>query len=274
MCYKGYVQCRCFQDGRTSVPPFSEELQWSEEGFHFDTQSGDKSIPLFKKQAELETWKKTACAHFHMEFASAVIANDMGLDGFRNYLSKNGGIAQYPKTTELISRVGGDPVLYKEADSYWKELQDLKKRAQLTSTLKLVLREKDSHKIIMIGDYEDETFFAALNNGHIFLLKDEAFHILEQNPSEEKSSSLLFKANSFYTQELNAHQVVYFKEDGERITSIRGLGPSPARHTKKHYTVTTETFTNYTYWKTLLEGLEKLLEATLQTHNAIVWERV
>src|SRR5699024_8548141 len=141
-----YVYCRCFQEGKTTTPPFPNELRYNEEGFYFNSQNS--SIPLFKKQVQLEAWKKTACQHPNMESASALIANDMGLENFNHYLYKNGGKEVYPKTLQLLSRVGKEPVFPIEASKFLKELKILKKRAQLTSTTKLTLRETETHRLI------------------------------------------------------------------------------------------------------------------------------
>lgn len=272
MSYTGYVHCRCFQDGKTITPPFSDELQFNEEGFYFETSKNTSTQPLFRKQAQLEKWKKSACEHPDMEIERSLVANDMGRDGFRQFLLKSGEDKQ-SAVMQLLTKIGKSPIYAEESSDYLKAIKLVKQRAKLTSTHKLVLREKTSQNLVMIGDYGVETFFARLDNGQVFLLKDEAFYILDGTDRNSEQFPVLFKAKTFYTHVFKENLIGYF-EDGNSdvVTSMRGLGSPKVIDTRTDYQVSVETFNNYSYWKTLIDGLEKLLKASQESGNAILWE--
>ncbi len=272
MPYQGFVYCACFKEGKCLPSPYPDELKFAGEDFYFAPFSQQRTEPLFKMEAEVAAWKKTACVHPEMRELEAVVANDMGLEGFRNYIAKNGGNQTYPHSSRLVEQVGKQAVFVQEA--MLAEFRLLKKRAQLTATTKLVLKEEDTQRIIMIGDEEEETFFAVLKNGHVFLLKEGYFYILEESGTAQEEFSVLFKAQSFYTY---AHQktcVDFFQEKGERVSSIRGLGEVQQPGIKRKYKVQKESYNNYRYWKTIFEALDQLLVAALKTQNAILWEPV
>lgn len=272
MRYRGFVHCQCFKEGKCTPSPYPHQLKFTGEEFYFSDSSKERTEPLFKMESTVATWKKKACQHPGMRMAQAVVANDLGLEGFRKYIDKNGGKRAYPKISKLLAQVGKRSFFAHE--TLWAEYNLLKKRAKLTSTTKLVLKEEATDRIIMIGDEDEETFFAVLENGHVFLLKDENFYILDRKATQGEELSVLFKSQSFYTFTHQKTGVDYFEEKGEKIQSIRGLGDMPRLGVRIKYRVQKEVFNNYRYWKTPIEALGTLLTASLKTHNAIVWERV
>lgn len=272
MSYRGFVHCKCFKEKKCIPPPYPDELKFAGEDFYFSKPSQQRAEPLFKMEAKVAAWKKTACLHPGMREAQAVVANDMGLEGFQKYIVKNGGRQVYPKVSRLMEQVGKQAIFAEEA--LLAEFRLLKKRAQLTATTKLVLKEEAAQRIIMIGDGDEETFFAMLKNGHVFLLKEGHFYILEQKGMENEEFSILFKARSFYTYAHQKTAVDYVGEKGERVQSIRGLGDVQKPGVKRKYEVQEESFNNYRYWKTIFEALDQLLTASVNTQNAILWESV
>lgn len=275
----GFVYCNCYEEGRTSQPPYADFVIAGKRGIRLDLQAlkdrkPDPETPLFKKEAWFDHWKKTACEHDGMLLAQQVIGNETGLESFKSYLYKNGGEKEYQHLLASLPDAAQPRGAVFVSPEALTELQLLKKRAVLTVTDKTVLQEKTGRQLIMIGDYDEPVFFAVLADGYVFMIKEGDFYILDGRDTARQHLPVLFRASSFYTHTFDEKRVGFLKdEESEMILACRGLGDPQPAGTRMHYVVSREHFKAYAYYRTPIDALEKLFEASLQTGKPVWWEQ-
>ncbi len=273
--YYGIVNCRCYQDQKTETPPYEEAVEFRKGEWVLNRSvSSSTDVPYFKKEQAFEQWKKSACTHPNMEYAKKLLGNEFGLDDFKAYLLKNGGEQAYAALLKSLPDNEANVIMPEQAKTALVEVQLLKKRAQLTTIDKSVLREKETGNLIMIGDYDARTFFAVLENDHVFMLKGDMFFILDRSEAVRGNLPVLFQAKSFYTHVFADKNIGFFVDEAsEMVQTVRGLGEAKPKGTRTDYEVKREIFKAYTYYQTPITALEELFAAAVKTNNPVVWKQ-
>lgn len=279
MSYSSFVVCRCYQDGKTSVPPFPELVVLDEDGLSLDIPETDLHTDedwalYFEKQNQFDEWKHTACPHEAMEYAEAWLANGMGMAGFKSYLYSQGGMEVFPVLLKELPSANGGCMPASQAEKALHELHYLK--GLKVPMEKIVLREKESKNVIMIGDYEDTIPFAFFDLNKKMILDNRGFFIVETKEVDGvENDYILFQAMEFSTVVVEEKRIAYCDHHAKslRIGSYfpMQLGENKPLETETAYEVVKEIYQSDSYWNYIVEALEKICKAAVETQNPVHW---
>lgn len=279
MSYSSFVVCRCYQDGKTSVPPFAELVVLDEDGLSLNISETDLHTDedwalYFEKQNQFDAWKNTACPHEAMEYAKAWLANGMGMAGFKSYLYSQGGTEVFPILLQELPSANGGCMSASQAEKALDELRYLKELK--VPMEKIVLREKETQNIIMIGDYEDTIPFAFFDTNKKMILDNRGFFIVEtKEVAGVENDYILFQATEFSTVVAEEKRIAYCDHQAKslRIGSYFPvqLGEHKPVETETAYEVVKEIYQSDSYWKYIIEALEKICIAAVETQNPVHW---
>ena len=281
MSYGAYVICRCYQDGKTSKPPYQEYVKFDKDGFYLDYPSPNDDASeeewdaYFEKESEFEQWKENACPHKEMEQAYESIANSMGMGEFRHFIEINGGNQQFPILSKGLPKANGGIMSTEDAQKAFDELQMLKRLNVAMD--KIVLREKESQAMVMIGDYDQPIPFAFFDKDKMFFLNNQGFYILERmEENGAENHYVLFHATQFYTLFVEEHKIAFCKYDENNQLEVfyASMGLRDAKQSKGERTdfeVVKETVHGADYWSSVIDSLEIVFKASIETKNPVHW---
>ncbi|WP_300675502.1 hypothetical protein [Soonwooa sp.] len=279
MSYHGFVVCRCYQDGKTIAPPFPELVILDDDGIGYNIsednlKTDEEWNDYFDKNDLLDQWKRTACPHEDMEISSEHICNSAGMSGFRNYLFEQGGNEKFPTLSKELPTHNGGAMSASQSEKALAELQLLKSLQPKID--KIVLRETKSHDVIMIGDYNETIRFGFFDYNKSLVLDSRGFFILEKKKiGGVENEYILFHAKEFSTVVVDEKRVAFIDEHAKGLNigsyfPIQ-LGENKPAETEIAYEVVKEEFDGDDYWMSVIESLENLCKASIETQNPVHW---
>ena len=276
MGYSASVMCNCYKEGKTSEPPYKDFMKIDEEGMYLDLEALYKQdkAEYNKRHDAFDEWKRTACPHEDMELVYERLANISGMMAFKTVIREFGGKIRFPVLTQYLP-VGNVGILPADfAGKALLELQDLEQKENGED--KVILKIKGTGEKKQATNVNHPTLFIwtaynKLNYG----LDDDGFFIIENEiHSEEERSTLVFRSKDF-KQIFKSKDAYCFKDNQTNLQFIGTAKLYPAgkeeptedvdfQVVKKKIPLAIE----YSY---IIEPLKKLLAASLETGNHVMW---
>ncbi|HYG14312.1 MAG TPA: hypothetical protein VEC12_01065 [Bacteroidia bacterium] len=267
MGYDAYVSCNCYREGKTTEPPHKKHLSVETEGLFINLPEKTwyyKLFPnkLYQHYNEFDEWKRTACPHEDMEFASERIANITGMANFRYVVKKLSGKKNLNTLLAQLPEANGGFLPVELAQDFLHDLRRFEESGEQEEIISLtervsgtVLWQSDG-PFILDGRYK--LYFGLDNNG---------FYIADKQ-------NVLFRAWNF-RQVTNKDTFTFINNytGYEFISPRRIYPPEDTGELQKYYDFQCERFSVNVAeeYKYIIDSLIKLCQAALETGNPVIW---
>jgi len=276
MGYNAFVVCNCYAHGLATVPPYKELVAVDEEGVYLQFPVGlwEKDRRLFlQMEAEFDAWKSSACAHPDMEAASERLANMSGMAAFKTIVQQRGGTARFPVLAEYLPRANGGTLPAQHAAALRQELLLL---AAEPGELLATLRVQASGELVFSVNASTEVSFLFTGADQLhYGLNGEGFFIAKEHRPlfGREKLRVVFHSRSFRQQYLSQNRYLFTDlatgATYEAPTSLTATDKVPQANMRFGVEPATAPLASeYAY---ILEPLEKLAVAAVQTGNPICW---
>lgn len=267
MGYDAYVNCSCYKEGKTKPFLYSECVQIDEDGIY---PSDDVSDEIYQ---EFYKWEKTACAHSGMKLVFERLANAWGMSEFRLLIEKLGGKDNFPVLTEYLPVYNGGTL---PAEYACQAMEEVKKILNSSEKEKhLVLKDGDDTVISSTNDlHYIQTFIWAGHGRYTYSLYKDSFVIIEKRKTwllKKEKVKIVFASAHFFQYRLSDSEYKFTDVDTQHtFICSTGLGRDKnkeqleCRVMEEDYPISE----NYDY---ILSSLEKLLSASIESGNPIIW---
>ncbi|MBL7829786.1 MAG: hypothetical protein JNK41_02065 [Saprospiraceae bacterium] len=275
MGYDAFVTCNCFKEGKTKEPPYKGFMKIDVEGIYLDldlTYNQDKDEYL-KRHQEFDDWKRTACPHQDMRFASEHLANTSGMEAFKTMLQDFGGEKRFPTLTKYLPVSNGGTLPAAYAEKVLKELKDIEQ--EKTGEKKVILRLNTGEIIWSTNENHSFIFIWTGNNRENYGIDKDGFFIIQNREFLwRRSSTLVFRSKNFKQVVLGKNKFQFIdnptKKQYKGTTNIHPDGKEQAIQ-DFDFIVDMEVAPLATEYKYIIEPLKRLINASLETGNPIIW---
>lgn len=275
MGYDAFVTCNCFKDGKTKEPPYKDFMKIDVEGIYLDldlTYEKDKDEYL-KRHQEFDNWKRTACPHEDMKFASEHLANMSGMAAFKTMLHEFGGEKRFPILTKYLPVANGGTLPAEYAEKVLNELKDIEQ--EKTSEKKVIRRQNTGDKIWSTNEFHSDIFvWTAYNRENYGIDRDGFFIIKNRNFLWMKASKLVFRSKDFKQVVLGNDKFKFI----DNLTNNQYMGTAKIHPFGKEqpsqdfdFIVDMEVTTLATEYRYIIEPLKRVTNASLETENPVIW---
>ncbi len=264
MGYDAYVRCNCYKEGKTVPPPYEEHVKEDLEFYYLDLY-----WKTHKKENEaFSNWIQNACPHEDMEICSERLANISGMSQFRS-LIKDRGEKNYPTLKEHLPQSNGGHLEVDLAYKMKEELLRLSDEETLIESYNLI---EESSKRIISSTRLNKKFTFGFGKKNVFSISREAFQIHHfTDIFGIKIKELEFSSTLFTVTKIEEKKYLY--EDAiskKRFICDFSIIPDG---NQEHYSFKVKKGKlpikkEYSY---IIEPLLKLLEASIETQNPIIW---
>jgi hypothetical protein len=275
MGYDAFVTCNCFKEGKTKEPPYKDRMKIDVEGIYLDlniTYQQDKDEYL-KRHQEFDDWKRTACPHEDMEFASEHLANMSGMAAFKTMLDEFGGEKRFPILTKYLPVANGGTLPADYAEKALRELKDLEQ--EKTSEKKVILRLKAGEIKQSTNENHSNIFVWTAYNTENYGIDKDGFFIIENGKFLwTRTSKLVFRSKDFKQVALGKDKFQFIDNlTNNQYTGTAKIHPDGKEQPSQDFDfiVDIEETTLATGYKYIIEPLKRLTYASLETGNPIIW---
>jgi hypothetical protein len=182
-----YVACNCYRDGKTPRPPFADKIMLDENGELGFISPADVGPKEWQALAE---WKRGACAHRDMWFASERIGT-WGSVGVFSDMMELVGWDRFPSLRQSF----GESTQV-SAHAATRILEDLNRFDQLTQ-LGDIARLVDVETGDLIAEYIGRGSAAFMMRGHIEYAMDAKGFIVRSRQDNDHPHLVLFRSTHF-----------------------------------------------------------------------------
>ncbi|MCX6252373.1 MAG: hypothetical protein NTX61_16695 [Bacteroidetes bacterium] len=283
MSYGGYVKCNCYEEGKTSEPPFKEFVRIIP-----DYGPALKYPEHIKNTSRMNTkfmdWRSSACPHSDFNYASIRFNDFPGFESVYEYIAEK----KYDEDFECVNLF---PILYQYLPDGYEDkipiidvlpfMNELLAFQEITEKRKFVVfNGMNPDKIIAVTNYGyprviayDAKYAGGIDDNGFFITK--AFH---GHIDRNYEMNIVFRS-SFFSQ--STHLVYGFvitdiSTGKEFITSFHILqqimeGNIPDIKKKLIFRVSIEEIPITRLCRDFIDSLIKLCAASLETGNPVVW---
>ncbi|MDU1891283.1 MAG: hypothetical protein E6767_11385 [Dysgonomonas sp.] len=267
MGYDAYVSCNCYKEGKATEFPYKEYLEIDEEGVLLSDTASDDIYSEFNK------WKKTACSHPNMELVDERLANAWGMAEFRLLIEKMGGKSTLPILTEHLPVCNGGTLPVEYAVQALAEIENI--CSVEDKEAHLVLKDMDGNLIASTNDLVNFSVFGWTGRGRFqYGLYNKMFTIIEKSKSDilrREKTEIVFNSDHFYQYRLSENEYK-FVDINSKATFICSMGLGSDKNIETlECRVTEESYYISDNYKYILDTLKRLLLASIETGNPIVW---
>jgi hypothetical protein len=274
MGYSAFVMCDCYQTGKTGKPPYEEYVK-IEDGYI--TLQIPESIKrenpklAYKMDDQFDEWKQSACQHEDMECISEYITNIMGMTAFATIIKDRGGEERFPILTNNFLN---------QSEGYLPT----KLLKPLLEELIAFENEKTEEEKVILYDKTTETTIASVNKDKcsIFLftpcnnygVAGEGFFILHNKMGGKKEVPTVAFVSEHFIQKKIKEDTYRFIDVPSHIYIDCDTGINFKKETDfayKEFVIRREKKGITDEYGYLIESLRKLIHASLETGNPIVW---
>lgn len=274
MSYSGFVICRCYQDGKTSKPPYEEYVVFDENGLNFDYPYPEKDEnwdDFYQKDDAFEDWKNNSCPHKEMEYADEFLSNSSGMTTFREALQLSGGLDKFPTILAELPTCNGGCMPANKAKKVLEEL-DLFEKCNQKQT-KIYLKNKVTDKVIAVCEEDNYSLFAFFDIDYLYALDKNGFFILRRElENDEEVYYEVFRSKNFRIVNDAAKKTTVIEENS--IQRFRGGIPMEENigyPSVQYYDLEIKEVIVSDYCSFITEPLRKLAKASVATGNPIHW---
>lgn len=275
MGYDAFVICNCFKEGKTKEPPYKDFMKFDVEGIYLDLDLNyeqDEHLYL-KKHQEFDDWKRTACPHKDMRFASEHLANISGMADFDNMLQEFGGEKRFPTLVKYLPVSNGGILPADFAEKVLNELKDIEQ--EKNSEKKIILRLNNGERKWSTNENHSEIFvWTGYNREQYGIDKDGFFIIKNREFLWMRSSKLVFRSKDFKQVVLGKDKFQFI----DNLTKNKYTGRAKIHPYGKEqpiqdfdFIVDREVTTLAAEYKYIIDPLKRRANASLETGNPIIW---
>jgi hypothetical protein len=272
MSYSAFVNCTCFQKGKTTPPPHQEYVQFADDGLNINLPSellDDNEDLYFEMYSEFDKWRSTACPHEDMEYCYENLSNISGMAAFRSFIHQKDN---FPVLKKFLPNSNGGCMPAIMAKELLTELEILENQNEVEN--KIYLIQKNNNNIIAICNEDDFTIFAFFDKVYKYGLDANGFFMLRtdiENNEEVHYEVFRSKYFSIRKSNLSGDIVVVDEKTARRYRSGMVLTNPGENSEQVYYIVEKRQVETNNYYQYLIEPLKKLAQASLETGNAIHW---
>lgn len=274
MSYSGFVICRCYQDGKTSKPPYEEYVVFDENGLNFDYPYPEKDEnwdDFYQKDNAFEDWKSNSCQHEEMEYVDEFLSNSSGMAAFRNALQQSGGMDKFPTIITALPTCNGGCMPADKAKKVLEELESFEKCNQKQT--KIYLKNKETENVIAICEEDSYSIVALFDKDYRYALDKNGFFILHREiENEEELHYEVFRSKNFRIVNDAEKKTTIIEENS--IQRFRGGIPMEENieyPSVQNYSIEIKEEQLSDYCSYITKPLRKLLQASIATGNPIHW---
>lgn len=268
MGYYAYVNCNCFQEGRTTEPPYPEYVRINDQGFYLDTEllSSKKARMISSAFGE---WRRSACEHLNMTVLFTSVSNMSDMQRFFRMLYQLGGKDKFPILSKYLP-LSVDPMQTlpaKFAQRALTELDVIMNCEVLEDTL--ILRKKNScENCALTNDlYHSLELTWTIDCEYKYYIDKNGFFIVEAISNEE-----VFRSMNFIQEEISSDEKYY-----RFIDSITGKSFDCSMKVDRssdnlvEFEIIIESGKASENYKYIIHSLRKALKASIMTGNPVIW---
>jgi hypothetical protein len=272
MDYEAFVVCDCYQQGKTTDPPYKEYVRFDKKGLNIYIPKAiwkqDKEIGS-GMEAEFYTWRMNACEHEDMELELEFFSSSWAWFDFMSFIKEAGGEKKFPVLIKYLPVASGGILRASLAPAILKELS-------LIDTLRTVKErftfvEKESGDVLATSS-SDEPLFIMCAYKHNFYLDKSGFFIVPNIYGKDRMKMELFRSTNFVQHSLGIGKYTYTDistgcsiECTHCIYPMRGLEPIV------DYEFEIRREPDYDWVDEIINSLKILAEASQKTKNPIHW---
>jgi len=262
----GRVSCNCYRDGKTSEPPCKEYLDEDIEWLSLDIPDHIDPNQARQMTDEFYEWQKNACEYERMDFIDVSVGNIYVMSDFKFLLENNGGNEKFPVLMEHFQ------IMYPGISLPAQYAQDALKEIELLEVLPLetiaCLKRKGSDGFLWRENPEKFVPFT-FGKEHCYTVGKYDFCILSRVNEDDY---IRFSSNNFTQQKINDDEYLFTdKTHGLQYTCCMDADSSDPDVTFKEFEVITTTVTVKEKHEHVLSALKKLLNASIQTNNRVIF---
>ncbi|MEO3944315.1 hypothetical protein [Gorillibacterium sp. CAU 1737] len=259
-----YVQCNCVKEGKAKVPPFdSSLLEWTEDGMDLSESADDETYHLYLK------WREEACEHEDFYYYYDRVANAWGSNFLIGAMERLGR-ADFP----LFQTMFNASFPTEQAKEALKQLDHWESR--IGELKGIFLLESGSHEEYQKALLGDDRWFYSNGGEYTYRLSNGGFSIVAREGQELFWSSN-FEQEVHISEEIDQRNRVRVrftdKETGKAHETNHPFSRKTWGVEDLHYPtslhVVERELTSTDFHS--LGVLRKLLQASLQTGNPIIW---
>lgn len=262
-----YVKCNCFKNGLAAKLPFAEELLTCDADGYFDVKRLPEvsDVEYHELERRLHEWERNACPHYKMYYCSEWVGNWWGVRAFQQAMGQIGA-EHFPVLYNALPDGNYGRLEAEQAAAALAELALFEDR--ITAYENVFLQDAGSHETIY--DY------IAVCNGKFawnYARKSvsgfdaQGFFIRNRKTGRELFRSMHFAQKVKPVFWRKKPQIILTDlVSGRRVTIHSAIG-GEARF--RIFKVNRRQLTLSDYYVT--GQLKKLLNAALETGNAVIW---
>lgn len=254
-----YVLCRCWQDGLTSEPPVPAELIGVDKEGNFGLLDDQDDRWL-----AVDMWRKNACPHEDMEFASEWVANWSGYRLFRDALATVGW-QHFPTLRTELPEANGGMMPAAAAVQVLAELDFFATQDRLGE--ETVLLDEDTGDVVMthVPAYDGEVM---LGPGYRAGVDRDGFFVRDD---AREAARTLFRSRRFSQVVRDAGMVEFSDAECTAVVKMPPVDAAPDEQpVPRRLRVETRPRTAADFVH-IVQRLRTLCLAAKETGNPVVW---
>ncbi|GAA4373364.1 hypothetical protein [Hymenobacter koreensis] len=276
MGYAAIVKCNCYREGKTIPAPHQEYLRVDETGWVY-LDVDDLNLPKTIRDAwflEFDQWEHAACAHENMEYTYAHLQNSSGMGSFQRFLAEIDAPLRYPLLATYLpnSEAESFPAAY--ATAGLAEVHRL--RLEPTQETNVRLIEEKSGKLIAETCSQEVAVFRFTPRGPHYALHADGFFLFEDSRRRffAPRSNVVFKSMHFVQIQLTSGACLLTDIATDRAYLAPDTLMLPGDETPAgtlSFRVDVAPVLATTQHAYILNALERVLQASVETSNPVLW---
>ncbi len=274
MSYSAFVECNCYKEGKTTIPPSQEYVKFTDDGLFLEIPEqlwNENEDDCFKIDNEFDTWKQNACEHEDMEYATEHLCNISGMNAFRQVIASLNKDGKFNTIHEALPTANGGCLKIEKMTDFLNELQLFKKINADETKIKLV--DKQTEKLIAICNENDYQLFAFFNINYSYGFDKNGFFVLRsEKENDEEVYYEVFRSSYFSIRSSDRKNFeIVCEKTIHRFKDAYNLAEQEEFMDRRYYLIKKEITQSNDYYNYIVEPLINLAKASLVTGNPIHW---